>query len=100
MATTGTYIKSGEFVTRAIAGETIVVPIKAGVGDLDSIYTLNEVGATIWGLIDGTTTVDGIVAACPSSSRWARTRRGPTSSSSSARSREAGMIRPLAGKPG
>jgi hypothetical protein len=58
-----TYVKSGEFVTRAVAGETIVVPITAGVGDLDSIYTLNEVGATIWELIDGTTTVDEIVAA-------------------------------------
>jgi hypothetical protein len=57
------YIKSGEFVTRAVAGETIVVPITAGVGDLDSIYTLNEVGATIWELIDGTTTVEQIVSA-------------------------------------
>ena len=61
--TANAYIKTGEFVTRAIAGETIVVPITAGVGDLDSIYTLNEVGATIWELIDGTTTVDEIVSA-------------------------------------
>jgi Coenzyme PQQ synthesis protein D (PqqD) len=61
---TGTaYVKTGEFVTRAIAGELIVVPITAGVGDLDSIYTLNEVGAAIWELIDGTTSVEGIVAA-------------------------------------
>jgi hypothetical protein len=57
------YVKKGEFVTRAVAGETIVVPITAGVGDLDSIYTLNEVGATIWELIDGTTTVEEIVSA-------------------------------------
>lgn len=57
------YVKKGEFVTRAVAGETIVVPITAGVGDLDSIYTLNEVGATIWELIDGTTTVDQIASA-------------------------------------
>jgi hypothetical protein len=41
----------------------IVVPITAGVGDLDSIYTLNEVGATVWNLIDGTTTVNAIVSA-------------------------------------
>jgi hypothetical protein len=57
------YAKKGEFVTRAVAGETIVVPITAGVGDLDSIYTLNEVGAAIWELIDGTTTVEEIVSA-------------------------------------
>jgi hypothetical protein len=61
--TANAYIKTGEFVTRAVAGETIVVPITAGVGDLDSIYTLNEVGATIWELIDGTATVDEIVSA-------------------------------------
>jgi hypothetical protein len=57
------YVKTGEFVTRAVAGEMIVVPITAGVGDLDSIYTLNEVGATIWQLIDGTATVDLIASA-------------------------------------
>jgi hypothetical protein len=61
--TPNAYVKTGEFVTRAIAGELIVVPITAGVGDLDSIYTLNEVGAAIWELIDGTTTVEGIVSA-------------------------------------
>jgi hypothetical protein len=57
------YAKKGEYVTRAVAGETIVVPITAGVGDLDSIYTLNEVGAAIWQRIDGTTTLDQIAAA-------------------------------------
>ncbi len=62
-ATGDAYVKTGEFVTREVAGEMIVVPITAGVGDLDSIYTLNEVGATVWNLIDGTTTVDAIVSA-------------------------------------
>src|SRR5512136_2583227 len=57
------YVKTGEFVTREVAGELIVVPITAGVGDLDSIYTLNEVGATVWTLIDGRTTLDAIVTA-------------------------------------
>jgi len=55
--------RHGEYVTREVAGETIVVPIRAGVGDLDSIYTLNEVGATIWKLIDGTRTADDIALA-------------------------------------
>jgi hypothetical protein len=40
-------------VTRRIAGETIIVPIAAGVGDLDAVYTLNHVGSFIWDLIDG-----------------------------------------------
>ena len=56
-------VRHGEFVTRDVAGETIVVPIRAGVGDLDSIYTLNDVGATIWNLIDGTRTADDIALA-------------------------------------
>jgi hypothetical protein len=45
--------KKGEFVTRSIAGETLVVPVRGHVGDLDAIYSLNEVGAFIWEQIDG-----------------------------------------------
>jgi hypothetical protein len=40
-------------VTRRIAGETILVPVAANVGDLDAVYTLNGVGSFIWDLIDG-----------------------------------------------
>jgi hypothetical protein len=47
------YTKDTDLVTRSIAGETIIVPIKNNVGDLDSIYTLNEVATAIWQLIDG-----------------------------------------------
>jgi hypothetical protein len=48
----GCYTKDHNLVTRSIAGETIIVPIRGGVGDLDSIYILNEVAGTIWQLID------------------------------------------------
>jgi hypothetical protein len=44
--------KASGFVTRSITGETIIVPIRGGVGDLDSIYTLNEVGSRIWSLLE------------------------------------------------
>ena len=47
------FFKEDNCVAREIAGETIIVPIKGRVGDLDSIYTLNEVGTLIWQLIDG-----------------------------------------------
>ena len=40
-----------------IAGETIVVPIRGQVGDLESIYNLNEVGSVIWEMTDGQTPV-------------------------------------------
>lgn len=45
--------KDGEYAFRSIAGEGVLVPIKHGVGDLESIFTFNEVGTVIWGLIDG-----------------------------------------------
>ena len=46
--------KSDTMAFRKIGGEYILVPIRQGVGDLESIYTLNETGARIWELIDGT----------------------------------------------
>jgi hypothetical protein len=55
------FSKEDNCVTREIAGETIIVPIKGRVGDLDSIYTLNEVGTLIWHLIDGQRNIDQIV---------------------------------------
>jgi hypothetical protein len=51
------------FVTRRIAGETIVVPVTGDVADLDSVYTLNEVGSFIWQLIDGRRSAQAIAEA-------------------------------------
>jgi hypothetical protein len=47
------YKKSESIVSRRIGDEYILVPIRQDVGDLESIYTLNETGALIWELIDG-----------------------------------------------
>jgi hypothetical protein len=47
------YEKDPSIVHRNIAGEAILVPIRRNVADLESIYTLDEVGARIWELIDG-----------------------------------------------
>ena len=47
------YRKDESVVSRKIADEVILVPIRKNVGDLESIYTLDEVGARIWELIDG-----------------------------------------------
>lgn len=57
------FIKGADLVTRDIAGETIIVPVKNGVGDLNSIYTLNELGTTIWNLIDGRTRIREMIKA-------------------------------------
>jgi hypothetical protein len=55
------FIKDNNLMTRNIAGETLIVPIRNRVGDLSSIYTLNEVGARVWQLVDAQTPVARIV---------------------------------------
>jgi hypothetical protein len=45
------YVRSETVVCRMIAGETLIVPISKGVGDLASIYSLNPVATTIWDAI-------------------------------------------------
>jgi hypothetical protein len=55
--------KEKDLVTRDVAGESIIVPIKRHVGDLDGVFTLNEVGTMMWRLIDGQTTVRQLMEA-------------------------------------
>lgn len=42
------YVRSESVVSRVIAGETLIIPVRKGVGDLASIYSLNEVASAIW----------------------------------------------------
>ena len=52
------YQRTDEFVARNIAGETVLVPVHRQIGDLESIYTLNEVATFLWErLADATTPV-------------------------------------------
>jgi hypothetical protein len=57
------FIKGDDLMARNIAGETLIVPIRNRVGDLNAIYTLNEVGARVWQMIDATTSATQIVEA-------------------------------------
>jgi hypothetical protein len=47
------YRRNDNFVFRRIEGETILVPIRDNVGDLDCIYSLNPVAALVWEHLDG-----------------------------------------------
>jgi hypothetical protein len=50
------FVRSADLVSRDVAGDTVVVPICRGVGDLDSIFTFNTVGTYLWNLLaDGRT---------------------------------------------
>ncbi len=42
------FIRNREVVSRQIEGELVIVPIRRGVGDLNSLYTLNSVGSILW----------------------------------------------------
>ena len=57
------YVREESAVTRRIAGETVIVPVRDDVADLDSIYTLNETGTFLWELLDGRHTVGELVEA-------------------------------------
>jgi hypothetical protein len=52
----------GEFALRQVGSESILVPIRNHVGDLDSVYVFNAVGARIWTLLDGSHDLESIVA--------------------------------------
>ena len=52
--------KNENFVFRQIDDEAILVPIKDNLGDMGSIYNLNEVGAFIWEHFDGQKTIGEI----------------------------------------
>ena len=45
--------KNEDFVFRQIDDETILVPVKDNLGDMGSIYNLNEVGAFVWKHLNG-----------------------------------------------
>jgi len=43
--------RSSNVVSRVVADEALVVPIRGGAGDLDSIYTFNDAGTQLWAMI-------------------------------------------------
>ena len=57
------FVRSQSVVARVVAGETLLVPIRAKVGDLASIYSFNETGSLIWKLMDTPRTVGEVVGA-------------------------------------
>lgn len=57
------YTPSEDIVARSIEGELIIVPLVAGIGDLeDELYTLNETGKAIWDRLDGKKSLKQVLA--------------------------------------
>jgi len=51
------FVRSQSVVARAVAGETLIVPVRAKVGDLASIYSFNGTASLIWKLLESPRTV-------------------------------------------
>jgi len=55
---------SEDIVAREIEGELIIIPLAAGIGDMeDELYTRNETGKAIWVIMDGAMPLGQIAAA-------------------------------------
>jgi hypothetical protein len=57
------YRRGTDVVTRTIAGETLLVPVRRGLADMDRLFTLNETGTEIWARLDGRTTINELADA-------------------------------------
>ena len=63
MAQAITFVQSQAVVARVVAGETLIVPVRAKVGDLSSIYRFNGTGTLIWKLLEKPRTASEIAVA-------------------------------------
>ncbi len=55
------YQKTDHFVSRRIAGEAVLVPLRMPQVDTDTIYALNETAASAWALLDGSRSLKLVV---------------------------------------
>ncbi len=60
----GVYAPSDDVVAREIEGELIIVPLVAGIGDMeDDLYALNDTGKAIWQRLDGHASLSEVIEA-------------------------------------
>jgi hypothetical protein len=58
------YVLSEDVILREIEGEAIIVPIGAGIGDMeDELYTVNDSGKAIIALLDGKKSLSDVIQA-------------------------------------
>jgi hypothetical protein len=57
------FVRSQAVVARVVAGETLVVPVRAKVGDLGSIYKFNATGTLIWKMLERPRTLSELALA-------------------------------------
>ena len=52
--------QSPDVVHRRVAGESILVPIRGSVADMQHLYALDAVAEHAWSCLDGKTSVEGV----------------------------------------
>jgi len=57
------YVRSQTVVSRRVAGETLIVPVRGKVGDLASIYSFNQTGSLIWQSMESPKTLPELINA-------------------------------------
>src|SRR5882757_7233960 len=57
------FIRSKAVVSRRIAGETLIVPVRGKVGDLASIYSFNATGSLLWQTLETPQGLSGLIDA-------------------------------------
>lgn len=55
LSATSVCVPSPEVVARRIAGQHLLVPVRTGAAQMDYLYTTDDVGSFIYGLLDGRT---------------------------------------------
>ena len=55
------YRHAGEVVMRRVGKEALLVPVRNKVGDLDSIFPLNETALAVWEALDGKASLDEVI---------------------------------------
>ncbi len=61
MADEAVYRHATDVVLRRVGEEGVLVPVRNNVGDLDSIFTLNQSAITIWEALDGNTALYRVI---------------------------------------
>jgi len=94
-------IRRGDGIaTRLIADETLLVPFKGTLASLQQIFALSPVAAFVWQRIDGTATLDAILADVLGTFEVDRERAWADLQELIAGLRAAGLVHAVAGRPG
>lgn len=55
------YRPTPDLVVRKVGDESVLVPVRTHVADLDAVVTLNPVASRVWELLDGNRSIGSIV---------------------------------------